>query len=88
MALCSSIDARVSKVLIGGLLVLAGFTSKHYLALLVGCVWLVAMVPPVLPPWSGPGHTAQQVRLQMQRSQLILLAEKQASFQVIENLKQ
>ena len=37
------------------------------------------MVPLVLPPWSGPAHTAQQVQLQMQRSPPILLARKQVS---------
>ena len=70
-------DARVTKVLIRGLLLFAGFASQHYCASLVRRVWPVAMVPLVLPPWSGPGRTAQQARLQTQRSQLILLSEKQ-----------
>lgn len=36
-----------------------------------------AMVPLGLPPWSGPGHTAQQAQLPMRRSPLRSPAAKQ-----------
>lgn len=36
-----------------------------------------AMVPLGLPPWSGPGHTAQQAQLLMRRSPLRSPAAKQ-----------
>lgn len=38
-----------------------------------------AMVPLILPPWSGPGHRAQPIQLQMRQSQLISPSEKDST---------